>query len=213
MSRTKSIVVPIDLLLATVVVAGCGGSAKDSTTTAASSTPGTTTQATTPTDTTANGGTTTTDQAKPTDISDAETNTGGVKLGKAIKMTATTGGVLTVTFKKLYDPVHSVSDFDPAPSGYRYIGVTVNADYQGNANGVLSNTSFLSDGTAEIPNSLLADPDCGRNLVNIELLGKGLAKRGCIVGLAPKGTKAKAVVVILASGKDRSAITRIRVPL
>ena len=217
MSRMKSIALPIALVAATAVVAGCGGSAKDSTTTTGvAATPSTTTQATTPTTQTGTGTSTTNPTDNPTksaDINDSLTNTGGAALGKAAKRTAANGGVLTITFKKLYDPVHSASDFDPAPPGFRYVGVTVNADYQGNATGVVSSTSYISDGTGEIPNSLLSDPDCGRNIVNVELLGKGEGKRGCIVGLAPKGTKPKSILVILRSGKDRSVATRVTVPL
>jgi hypothetical protein len=216
-SRIKSIAVPTALLLATAAVAGCGSSAKDSTTTTGvAATPSTTAPATTPTTQTSTGTTTTNPTDNPTksaDIADSLTNKGGAALGKAAKLTAANGGVLTITFNKFYDPVHSASDFDPAPPGYRYIGVTVTADYQGNSAGVVSSTSYISDGTGEIPNSLLADPDCGRNIVNIELLGKGEGKRGCIVGLAPKGTKAKSILVILRSGTDRSKSARVTVPL
>ena len=219
MSRIKSIAVPIAMLLATAVVAGCGGSASDSTTTAASSTPTAppTTTSNTPTNTTTTGPATTpspTDNpTKSADLSDSLTNKGGTSLGKAAKLTAANGGVLTVTFTKLYDPVKSVSDFDPAPPGFRYIGVTLTADYKGSSDGVVSTTSYISDGTGEIPNSLLADPDCGRNIVNVALLGQGSGKRGCVVGLAPKGTKPKSIVVILRSGKDRTQSSRFTVPL
>lgn len=217
MSRIKSIAVPIAMLLATAAVAGCGGSASDSTTTAASSTPTSTTTPTTPGSTTTNGTTSTTtptdNPTKSADISDSLTNKGGTKLGKAVKLTAANGGVLTVTFTKLYDPVKSASDFDPAPPGFRYIGVTLTADYKGNSDGVVSTTSYISDGTGEIPNSLLADPDCGRNIVNVAVLGKGSGARGCVVGLAPKDTKPKSIVVILRSGKDRSESSRVTVPL
>ena len=215
MSRTKSIAVPLAALLAALVVAGCGGSAKDQTTSAASTpaptTPSTTTTTTTPAKTTPAATTGTTGPSK--DIADSETNTGGSALGQAATLHAANGGVLTITFRKLYDPVHSVSDFDPAPPGYRYVGVTLLANYKGGQEGVVSSTIFQGDDGSQLSSSLLADPDCGRNLVNLALLGVGIGKKGCIVGLAPKGVKPTSITVILRSGKDRSTKQSAKVPL
>ena len=215
MSRMRFIAVPVVLVLAAGGVAGCGSSGSSDSTTTAAATPATP-AAPTATDTTATPGTppaTTTTTPQSQDLSDATPPPGGFRLGKAAKLTAANGGALTVTFLKLYDPVKSVSNFDPAPKGMRYIGVTLTADYQGAQTGVVSSASFYDGSGSKLSSVLLADPSCGRNLVNIELLGKGLGKRGCIVGLAPKGTNPKMIVITLLSGTDRSKSATARVPL
>ena len=213
MSRMRFIAVPVVLVLAAGAVAGCGSSGSSDSTTAAAApaTPPATTTDTTATPATPPATTTTTPQSQ--DLSDATPPPGGFRLGKAAKLTAANGGALTVTFLKLYDPVKSVSNFDPAPKGMRYIGVTLTADYQGLQTGVVSSASFYDGSGSKLSSVLLADPSCGRNLVNIELLGKGLGKRGCIVGLAPKGTNPKMIVITLLSGTDRSKSATARVPL
>ena len=213
MSRMRFIAVPVVLVLAAGAVAGCGSSGSSDSTTAAAApaTPPATTTDTTATPATPPATTTTTPKSQ--DLSDATPPPGGFRLGKAAKLTAANGGALTVTFLKLYDPVKSVSNFDPAPKGMRYIGVTLTADYQGLQTGVVSSASFYDGSGSKLSSVLLADPSCGRNLVNIELLGKGLGKRGCIVGLAPKGTNPKMIVITLLSGTDRSKSATARVPL
>lgn len=214
MSRMKSIAVPLAALLAAVVVAGCGGSPDDEATTAASTqattTPVTTTPATTSTQATTTTSKTTTE---PTNISEADTNTGGRTVGRTATLNAANGGVLTVDVTKVYKNVESVSDFDPAPSGSHYVGVKVEARYKGNQEGVTSSTSFEGDDGSQLPSALLADPDCGRNLINLSLLGVDLGKKGCLVGLAPKGVNLKSVTVILRSGKDSSQKATAKVPL
>lgn len=215
MSRIRSILVPVAALAVAAAVVGCGGSAKDETSAATTTTSTvrvpvqtTTTTATTSDSTAA----TTTNQKTVTDITDAEVNTGGARLGKESTLQAV-AGALKVTLPKFYDPVHSVSNFDPAPKGSRYIGVTVRATFTGNQADTVSSVDIVATDGTKFPLSLLADPDCGHNLVNVGLIGVGAASRGCVVALAPKGVKAKSVVIELQSGKDRSKLSTATIPI
>lgn len=216
MSRMKPIAV-LAAALAAALAAGCGGSpSSDSTSTAAQTGSGTTpTAATTDTqqtDTSSKDSTKT--STEPVNISDAEINKGGYQLKKAAKLTAANGGVLTITFKKVYDPVHSIGDYDPAPDGMKYVGVTLEANYEGNKEGVTSNVAIQGEDGSVMSQTTLADPDCGRNLNALALLGTGdISKRGCVVAIGPKGVKPKTVIVVLNSGKDHSQSATAKVPL
>lgn len=221
MSRMTSIALPAAALLAAAAVAGCGGSSSDETTSAAATTAATTEQVeTTTTNGTTTTETTTTDKNQTyaekkknvKNISDAEINSGGYHLGKSYTMNAANGGTLKVTFKKGYDPVKSITDYDVAPKGSRFVGVTLDAEYSGPTENVTT-TVFLngSDGS-KLAGALIADPDCGRNLVNLSLLGTELGKKGCIVAVAPNGVKPKSVTIVLRSGatenpKNRRSVT------
>ena len=219
MSRIRSIVVPLAVIAIAALIAGCGGSSKDATTSsvAVTTTPTTpATTATTPTTDTSKTTPTTTTPTSTTNIpnlSDAPTNKGGLTVGKATTLTAANGGVLKVTVTKRYDIVKSVTNFDVAPKGLHYVGVTLTASYTGRKEGVTSSVLLTGDDGSQLSTSLLADPDCGRNLVNLALLGLGIGKHGCIVGLAPKGVKPKQAIIILRSGKDRSTKAEAKVPL
>ena len=190
MSRIKHLAVPTAALITAVVIAGCGGSAKDETTTAAATPPGSTTQtstATTTPSTTTDTSTVKKGTGKGPKAFDDVTNTTGRALGKEVVMTAANGGKLTVTLTKLYDPVKSNTGFDKAPAGFRYVGIGVDAGYKGSTTDVVTALVVIGTDGSQFSNAQLADPDCGRNLVSLSLLGVELAKRGCVVALAPTG--------------------------
>ena len=213
----RSIAVLALVLLTAALAAGCGGS-PDKTTASTATATDTTATDTTPTTSTP----TTTTKRNPKDKAGTGGNLADPPLaanakpltGKHISVPTASGGSVDVDFKDFIDPVKSVSNFDPAPKGMRYLGVAIEANVKGKATEVKTAINIVDETGATMSLSLLADPSCGRNLVNVPGIGfEANAKRGCIVAIAPTAAKAKELIVVVRSGKDSEKVSTGRIPL
>ena len=214
--RMRSIAVLALVLLVAALAAGCGGSADKTASTDLTTTAGSTDAApTTPTQTVA-------PKRNPKDkagtggnLSDAPLGANAKPLvGKHVSIPTASGGSVVIDFKDFVDPVKSVSNFDVAPKGMRYLGVTIEAKLNGKPDEVKTTINIVDDTGALISLSLLADPNCGRNLVNVPGIGsEANARRGCIVAIAPKDVKAKDLLIVVHSGKDSKKVSTGRIPL